>query len=44
MGDVKFMKGSALVLATTDMFGDELKVDYDDLEEFTDDMQTLVFD
>ena len=44
MGDAKFMKDGTLVLTTTDMFGNELKVDYDDLKEFTDDMQTLVFD
>lgn len=42
MGTVKLLKGGKLILTTTSAYGDQIQVDYDDLDEFIDDMQTMV--
>lgn len=44
IGIVTILKGGKLVLTTTGVSGDRLKVDYDDLDDFIDDMQTMVID
>lgn len=44
MGTVKLLEDHKLILTTTGAYGDQIQVDYDDLDEFMDDMQTIVFD
>lgn len=44
IGIATILKGSKLVLTTTGVYGDQLKVNYDDLDDFIDDMQTMVID
>lgn len=44
MGTVKLLEDHKLILTTTGAYGDQIQVDYDDLDEFMDDMQTMVFD
>lgn len=44
VGTVKLLEDHKLILTTTGAYGDQIQVDYDDLDEFMDDMQTMVFD
>lgn len=44
MGTVKLLEDHKLILTTAGAYGDQIHVDYDDLDEFMDDMQTMVFD
>ena len=43
-GTAKLLENHKLVLTTTSAYGDQIQVDYDDLDKFMDDMQTMVFD